>query len=143
MKLNDYKKSFDLNFDQFIALHNVQGNQIHKNLRYEKIVDTTRVDLGDNLFFLFKDGKLKMIYTSDETQAKKIWDEFKGITNTHTPEKSVRSRAGKTSNQLIFASQGIAASIAHGDVDYLEIFPPCALQDYLDKIYQEPQKFIR
>jgi len=143
MKLDDYKKCFNLSYDQFIATNNIHSGQIHENVRYEKIPDVRRVDLADNHFFFFKDGKLKIIYISDEGSTKKIWGEFKSTTNINAPEKTARSRAGKTSYQLIFAGQGITASITHDDVDFIEIYPPCSLQAYLEKIYREPGPFIR
>ena len=108
-----------------------------------KITDVVRVDLGDNKFVFFKDGVLKMIYISNDALADKLWKEFKNATKESAPERTVRSRAGKTSNQEIFSAQGITASIARDEVDFIEIYPPCSLQDYLDKIYREPHKFIR
>lgn len=143
MKLDDYKTYFNLSYNQFITQHNIAGSQINENVSYEKIKDVSRVDLDDNQFFFFKDNKLKVIYISDDTLAKKIWNEFKNTTDTYIPDETVRSRAGKTSNQLIFAGKGITASINHGEVDFIEIYPPCSLQDYLENIYREPGAFIR
>ena len=143
MKLDDYRKCFDLHRDQFIALHNIPGDKLHENVRYEKIADVTRVDLGNNQYFFFNGGQLKMIYISDETLTKEIWREFENLTNTNTPEKIARSRAGKTSNQLIFAGQGFSASIHKDNVDFIEIYSACPLQHYLKNIYEEPQPFIR
>ena len=88
MKLDDYRKCFDLHRDQFIALHNIPGDKLHENVRYEKIADVTRVDLGNNQYFFFNGGQLKMIYISDETLTKEIWREFENLTNTNTPEKN-------------------------------------------------------
>jgi hypothetical protein len=74
---------------------------------------------------------------------KKIWNEFKSISNSDIAEKTVRSRAGKTSHQLIFATQGITVSLTNDDVDFIEIYAPCSLQEYLEKTYREVQPFIR
>ncbi|HEY5745495.1 MAG TPA: hypothetical protein VIU12_05445 [Chryseolinea sp.] len=143
MQLNDYKKCFILSYDQFITENKILSNQIYKNVRYEKMEDVCRVNLPDNQFFFFKDGKLKMIYISGDALAKKIWGEFNSTTKIKSPEKTVPSRAGKTSNQVIFAQQGITASLANDDVDFIELYPPCALHDYLENIYREQQPFIR
>jgi hypothetical protein len=143
MNLSDYKEYLNLSYDQFIAQLKIQSNQVHESLQYEKITDVVRVDLGDNKFVFFKDGVLKMIYISNDALADKLWKEFKNATKESAPERTVRSRAGKTSNQEIFSAQGITASIARDEVDFIEIYPPCSLQDYLDKIYREPHKFIR
>lgn len=142
MKLSDYQKYFSLSYDEFIAQNNIRHNQVHEHLRYEKITDAIRVDVIDYQHFFFQRGSLKMIYISDDALAKAIWDEF--ISSAlELPEDTVRSRAGKTSNQVIFAGHGITASVNKGEVDFIEIYPPCSLQDYLENIYQQPQPFIR
>jgi hypothetical protein len=143
MKLDDYKKCFNLSFEQFIAQHNIQPHKINKNVGYEKIADATRIELSDNEYFFFKNDKLKIIYISNDVLTKKLWSEFTNSANTNTPEETVRSRAGKTSNQLIFASQGLAASVTKGNVDFIEIYRPCTLQKYMANIYNEVQPFIR
>jgi hypothetical protein len=144
MPLNDYKQSFLLSYDQFIVRHKVPIGQIHENVRYEKIEGVTRLDLPENQFFFFLDGKLKIIYISNSPLSKEIWTEFNSTTKTKSPEKTVRSRSGKTSQQVIFAGQGITASLANDDdVDFIEIYPPCSLDDYLKNVYREVQPFIR
>jgi hypothetical protein len=140
MILNDYQTYFNQSYDQFILQNNISRSQIHENVKYEKITAVSRIDVGDNQFFFFKDDKLRVIYISDEVLANEIWNEFK---STAQPDKTVRSRAGKTSNQLIFAGKGITVSTKGNDVDFIEIYRPCTAQDYLDNIYHEPQAFIR
>jgi hypothetical protein len=132
-----------LNYDQFLEQNNILRDQVNENVCYEKIADVTRVDLPNNQFFFFKDGKLEIIYISDDVVTKKIWNEFKRILNSEAAEKTVRSRAGKTSNQLIFATQGVTVSLTNDDVDFIEIYTPCSLHEYLEKIYREVQPFIR
>jgi len=58
-------------------------------------------------------------------------------------KKQFAPRAGKTSNQLIFPSQGITASVKNDSVDFMEIYPACSLHDYLNDVYKEPALFIR
>jgi hypothetical protein len=143
MERQDYKEYFNLSYDQFIATNNIDSSLIDEHVSYQKIADATRINLPDNQFFYFKGGKLKMIYISGEALVNNIWSEFKQSTNANAPEKTGRSRAGKMSNQLIFAGLGFTASIAGDEVDFIEIYPSCTLQDYLDSVYQEPPKFIR
>ncbi|HYF69627.1 MAG TPA: hypothetical protein VD884_15885 [Ohtaekwangia sp.] len=143
MKLNDYKHCFNLSYDQFISQHNIHGSQIQENRRYEKMTNLILVEMSDDQFFFFKDSKLKMIYISNDVVAKQLWAEFKNTTEANTPGKIVRSRAGKTANQIIFAGSGITASIAGNDVAFIELYPTCSLQDYLENIYSEVQPFIR
>lgn len=142
MNLGDYRKCFDLSYEQFLAQNNVRASQIEEDVSYEKVTGVARVELGNGQFFFFKDGKLKVIYTSDEVVASKLWNEFLANAD-NTPEQVARSRAGKTSNQLIFAGHGITASTTRGEVDFIEIYAPCSLQNYLENIYRDVPKFIR
>ena len=143
MALDDYKQDFSLSYSQFIMKNNVDSSQIDENLRYEKLINVTRVNLPHSQYFYFKDGKLQIIYLSDDKMVKKLWSEFKSISGASTAEKTVRSRAGKTSNQLIFATLGITVSITQDDVHFIEMYPPCSLEYYIEHIYQEPGPFIR
>ncbi len=143
MELSNYKRWFTLSYDEFIAENKIGINQVAEDVRYEKITGAIRVDVSNDEFFFFKHDTLKIIYISNDVLTERLWGEFKNSFDTNTPEKTVRSRAGKTSNQLIFASQGITASLRDDSVDYIEIYPPCSLQDYLDNVYREPGLFIR
>lgn len=132
-----------LRYDQFIAEYQIGHDQIDKDVRYEKITDVDRIQLGDNQYFYFKGGELKLIYLSEGKLATKVWEEFKSSVDTRAPETVVRSRAGKTSNQMVFAEQGFTASVKGNEVDFIEIYPPQSLEDYLTTIYREPKPFIR
>ena len=143
MTLDEYKKCFNLTFDQFITLNKIGSGQINENVSYEKLANMTGIDLGQNQYFFFKGNQLEMIYISDNELTTRLWNEFKSTTNVDVPDETVRSRAGKTSNQNIFPTQGIASSIARDRIDFIEIFRPCTLADYLSTIYFEPQRFIR
>lgn len=143
MTLKDYQKYFTLSYDQFITQHNIHGGQIAENRRYEKLEEVNRVTLDDDQWFFFKGSKLKLIYISGGARAEMVWTEFNNTVNTNTPESIVRSRAGKTSNQVIFSGLGITASTTRDTVDFIEIYPPQPLQEYLTNIYRDPGPFIR
>jgi hypothetical protein len=132
-----------LRYDQFIAEHQIGHDQIEKDVHYEKIADVDRVQLSDGQYFYFKDGELKLIYLSEGKLATRMWDEFKNSASARASETVVRSRAGKTANQVVFAEQGITASVQGTDVNFIEIYPPQSLEDYLATIYREPKPFIR
>lgn len=142
MTLIDYQKCFASSLDEFLAQHHIPRSKVKEHLRYEKIMDVSRVDLGANQFFFFQEGNLRMIYISDKALSNRLWNEFTSTTKSSAHE-TVRSRAGKTSNQIIYAGHGISASMTHDEVDFLEIYPPCSLKEYLDTVYQEVGAFIR
>lgn len=56
MKLDQYRRSFELSLKEFVTVNKISSNRIHEHLRYEKITDVTRVDNADGEFFFFKDG---------------------------------------------------------------------------------------
>lgn len=143
MTLSDYKKCFDLSYDQFVTKNKVEDRDIQTNVSYEKLDSVTRVSLHSGQDFHFRDNRLLLTYVSDEQVVKRLWDEFKKVAGSVSPEKTVRSRAGKTSNQLIFASHGVTVSMNKTEVHFIEIYPPCSVDDYLENIYIEPQPFIR
>jgi len=86
---------------------------------------------------------LKLIYISNDVFAQRLWNEFKEKVNEDSPDDRLRSRAGKKSNQLVFAGEGFAASIHGDDVDFVELYAPCTLETYLSEVYREPGRFIR
>lgn len=142
MKLEVYRQYFSMSYTQFLAEHNMPDSQVHENVGYEKLVNVTRVSLPEGPNLYFKGDRLLLIYVSEDTLADRLWSEFKSIANAAEPE-TVRSRAGKTSNQLIFASQGVTVSITKDVVHFIEIYPACSLEYYLEHIYEEPGPFIR
>lgn len=143
MELSQYRKLFALGYDDFVWIHSVHTDQVHEHVRYEKITDVTRIDGSENEFFFFKDGTLRVIYISSDLLTQKLWNEFKAMVDVEKPAHRVRSRAGKTSNQLIFASHGLTASVTGDEVDFIELYVPCLVEDYLETIYNEPGLFVR
>lgn len=143
MTLNDYQQQLLVDVDEFINRNRIPESQIAKHVQYEKLQDVTCINLEDGLWYYFDHGKLQLIYASNEVLARTLWDEFQTRVGSISPEKIVGSRAGKTSNQLVFASHGFAASITKDEVHFIEMFPPCTVEYYLNHIYQEPRPFIR
>lgn len=143
MTLSEYRKCFNLSLEEFIARYEIKESQIEDNVEYQKIEGVTRIEVLENEYFFFQGEKLKIVYISDEQIAQNTWVAFKASTKADASEKTVRSRAGKTSNQEIFASKGFAASIKRDEVDFVEVFEPCSLREYLENVYEEVGKFIR
>ncbi|MFW5782895.1 MAG: hypothetical protein ACOCVK_01755 [bacterium] len=55
----------------------------------------------------------------------------------------LRSRAGKTAQLLVYASQGVAFSSEGADLHFLEAFSPCTQREYETQYYRAPGTFIR
>jgi hypothetical protein len=52
----------------------------------------------------------------------------------------MRSRAGKHSTMHVWPERGLAASVDEEDgrLEFVEVFEPTSLEEYLDGIYEEP-----
>lgn len=142
MNYDYYQKCLQLSYQEFISKPDTGDIQINKNVGYEKITEATHVSTGSQHFY-YKDDVLKIIYVSDERLTALLWEELKKTIDVTAPDKTVRSRAGKTSNQLIFAGHGVTVSVTKGEANFIEIYPPCSLDEYLEQIYVEPGPFIR
>ncbi|NOY27686.1 MAG: hypothetical protein GXP62_17615 [Oligoflexia bacterium] len=59
------------------------------------------------------------------------------------PQIAVSSRAGKTFEHQVCASQGIAWSDDGERVAFVEIFPPTSVEDWKRRFYAEPGPFIK
>lgn len=143
MTLDDFQKYFDTSYAEFVAKEAIQDNQIQEDTGYEKLTGLTRVELEDGKHFFFKENRLQLIYISGGELPREIWNELLADPTKSEPGARVRSRAGKTANQLIFASRGITVSVAKDEIHFIEIYPPCSVKSYLESIYEEPSAFIR
>lgn len=143
MALRDYKQWFNVSLDEFLVKNDVTEDRVHRNVQYERLKAVTRVDYGEEEFFFFQSTKLKIIYISHGAVADVLWRECLEVFDIESADVTLRSRAGKTSNQLLFGRHGICASINKGQVDFIELFPDCDPDEYMRMIYRGPTKFIR
>ncbi len=105
-----------------------------------KCMEVTRITLGDNQYFFFKNGRLKLIYISDEDVDKKDLERIQSGNQRHlcSQKRPYVPVLVKLLIRKVFASQGVTASITQGEVDFIEIYPACSLQEYHENIYREP-----
>jgi hypothetical protein len=143
MTPDDYRKYLFLSFDQFVAAYKISDGEVTRNVAYEGIVPADRIDLPEGGFLFFQGGDPKVIYLPEGDVAQRIWLEFKRSADANSPCETLRSRAGKTSNQLVFAGSGLTASVHGESVDFIEIYPPQSLERYLKDVYRDRGPFIR
>jgi hypothetical protein len=120
--------------------------QVDEHVAYQKLA---AVDAVSNSArwpgrFYFRGDKLVMVYLGSSSKGfldgldeKKITAELGG------PGHGLRSRAGKTSNQHVYPDRGFAYSEENGKLDFVEVFPPMTLPQYLDTIYTPVGPFTR
>ncbi len=114
------------------------------DVAYEKLTGVSRVSNGDVFpgHFFLRGDEVVMVYVGDP-------DFLSGLSEAEIEKELggqgeiLRSRAGKTSNQHVYADKGVAFSETDGKLDFLEIFAPMSLDDYKAKIYEDVGPFVR
>jgi len=143
MTLSECQSCFSLSYHQFIAQYNIEASQIVGNVAYEKLKQLSRIAF-DNRYYFFNGSDLKLIYTSNGLLANELWIEFKAANNNNiVPSITLRSRAGKTARQEVYAGQGFTISITGDDIHFIEIYRSMSPDEYLDEIYRVVGPFIR
>lgn len=131
-----------LNLDDFITKYKIARENIVSNAGYEKMKELTRIHQPETIpgYFYFSGNDLRLIYIADNDLPQQLWNEF--MESVPDPAgTTVRSRAGKNINHIIFAEKGFAGSLDNGIVKFIEIFTPLSLEEYLSTIYREPPQF--
>jgi hypothetical protein len=90
--------------------------------------------------YVLKD-KVRIVYVPEEGLSGVTPDELSASLSGEPHQ--LRSRAGKLAKLHLYASDGVAFSSTKGTVDFLEVFPPCTVKEYVDQIYDEPPAFKR
>ena len=112
------------------------GATVAEDVAYERVRGVDRVSTPDAHFF-FDGDRLRVVYVSDasfgDVAAKPLVDEL-------GPGEVMRSRSGKHSNLRVWPDRGLAASVDEDEErpEFVEVFPPMSLGEYLDGIYEEP-----
>lgn len=123
----------------------ITDDDIITNFTYQGLNGVTRV--YNTEFFpgliLFQNDKVVLIYTSDAELIANISVDELIKEYGDKDENSLRSRAGKKSNLMVYPEVGFALSVGGGEVEFIELFQPTTMEQYKNEIYQEPGPFIR
>ncbi len=124
-------------YSSLIEEFGIRDSEIDKNVSYIKLQGLSRVQKPDTLpgFFYFDGDRLAMIYISDEDRLKNM--SFEKIKSDYGSGHRLSSRAGKTSNLMVYPEKGFAVSVTHGEIDFIEIFPSTTLDDYKSRIHKD------
>lgn len=125
------------NYSSLVKEFGIKDNEIDKEVSYIKLKGLARVHKPDTLpgFFYFDGDKLVMIYISDEDRLKDM--SFEKIKSDYGSGDRLSSRAGKTSNLMVYPEKGFAVSVTHDQIDFIEIFPSTTLDDYKSRIHKD------
>lgn len=88
-----------------------------------------------------RDGRVELVYLPRAAVGGLTRDELEGEFESEAVR--LRSRAGKKASMYVRPKEGIAYSADQHRVHFIEVFPPCDLEEYKRRIYVEPPKFIR
>jgi hypothetical protein len=112
------------------------GATVAEDVAYERVQGVDRVSTPEAHFF-FDGDRLRVVYISDasfgDVPAAPLVDELgRG--------EVLRSRSGKHSTMHAWPERGLAASVdeEEGRLEFVEVFPPMSLDEYLAGIYEEP-----
>jgi hypothetical protein len=112
------------------------GATVAEDVAYERVRGVDRVSTPDAHFF-FDGDHLRVVYVSDaafgEVPAGPLVEEIgRG--------EVMRSRSGKHSTMHVWPERGLAASVDEDEerLEFVEVFPPMSLEEYLGGIYEEP-----
>jgi transcriptional regulator with XRE-family HTH domain len=141
-ELREWMKLRDLSQDELQKKLGVTAEHIATDRSYGNLTGVTqwRHPGAHPGYFIFKDGKLALIYVDDAKAVSKL--EPGDLRQAFgEPEARLRSRAGKKAPFHVHAGQGLAYAADSDTVYYVEIFPPMSLADYQAKIYKEPPPY--
>lgn len=141
--LDSYVALASLDKDQLIARLGARSEHLREGAAYEKATGLTEIYKPDAnpARFYFRGDQLVVIYLSDRGVLDQL-DGGKLEAELGAPADSLRSRAGKRSELLVYPDKGIAVSMGD-ELDFIEIFPPTTLDAYQSAIYSEPGPFIK
>lgn len=130
----------DLSYEELKQKVGINSNHIELGVSYQKLNGLTRLfnRQANPARFYFVDQNLVLIYVISPTALANLSPEAIKNYFDKAPE-ILPSRTGKTAKHVVFAEHGLAFSQDSGRVIFLEIFPPMDFQDYLEKIYEEPE----
>lgn len=136
-------RSFD--FDDVQARFDFADLEIEKNVGYERLKNLTSVadKAGEIPTFFFQGKRQVLMYlTAEMLEARELKPEdfYRKFGKAHF---ALRSRAGKTHQQIVYPAQGIAFSTDGASLDFLEIFPPTTIAKYKREIYRTVPAFTK
>jgi len=110
---------------------------------YGQMTDLTSLEVSEPFSgtLYFQDGVVTLVLVSERRLARTSPADLSGLYGEGAAR--LRSRAGKRAHLWVWADQGIACSVQDETVHFLEVFPPCSLDEYKTRIYREPPRFTR
>ncbi|WP_428263370.1 hypothetical protein [Haliangium sp.] len=141
-KLQQWMKLRNLSRDALAKELAITDAHIATDRSFERLAPVTQWHNPDAHpgYFIFQGDALVMIYIDDEAALADL-DPAEVAADLGTPDASLRSRAGKRVPLHVYAQQGVAYAGDAKAVRYLQIFTPMTLDEYQQKIYQEPPPY--
>jgi hypothetical protein len=108
--------------------------ETHRDVRYGQMTGLTMLNAPDAVFY-FSDAGLAVarLVDPDPDEADEL---------LARGGERLRSSAGKRATVHVQADRGLAVTEEDGEVRYVEVFPPTTFDDYRERIYKPPLKFV-
>lgn len=116
------------------------GEDAVPDVAYERLAGVDRLSTSAGHFF-FRGEQQVMLYVPAAALADIAPGELEA--ELGEPAARMRSRAGGDSEFRVYPQRGVAFSTDGRVVEILEIFPPTTLEDYVERIWNDPGVFYR
>ena len=151
--MSDGSESVDALLDAWrmvlgLSLDQVRGvfepDDVIEGGKYQGLTGVTIVHAGDRCpgSLYLADDRVVLMYVGDLDRWPQITPDAL-FDSLGEPDERLRSRAGRGHSQYLFGAGGVAFSTADDEVDFVEVFAPTTVADYVAQIYAEPPPFIR
>ena len=151
--MSDVSESVDALLDAWrmvlgLSLDQVRGvfepDDVIEGGEYQGLTGVTIVRAGDRCpgSLYLADDRVVLMYVGHVERWPQITPDAL-FDSLGEPDERLRSRAGRGHSQYLFGAGGIAFSTADDEVDFVEVFAPTTVADYVAQIYAEPPPFIR
>lgn len=130
----------DLSRDELLKRLGASRDDVHPGVAYEglKDVDRVHVEGAHPAHFYLRGDRVTMIYSGEPP----VGDVAALQEALGGPGTELNSRAGKRAVLHAYPEQGIAFSVQDDEVDFVEVFPPMALERYEAEVYRDPGPFV-
>jgi hypothetical protein len=140
--IETYKTYLGKSSSEIASIVGATSDDFATDLQYKKLrpVSLLHLQEKDPAYFYFQESKLVMVYLERPHLSH---SEMQSAFGAPDDENWLASPAGKVSNLFIYPQIGISFSSDGEQLDFIEIYEEMSREDYLKKIYVDPESRLR
>ncbi len=138
--LDTWMNMRNLNRQEIMQKLSAGQEHVQFNLKYEKLAPVDKIHNPEKHpgHFYFQGDRLVMLYVGQGEEIGHL--KMSRLIKKFGQPVELDSRAGKFPH-YVFPKKGFACSADGEQILFIEIFPPCTLEYYLEHIYEQPIPF--